>query len=366
MTGGKSGDTGLQSTELYGSKSISLPDLPSPRHGHVAFISADGHLAVCGGHTQGNYTPSCLVLDPLQEADSPRTWRHDVIHNLTEARHGSSAVTISIGTYVLGGAGSHQGHSSEVLLAGSKQWVTGPTLPKRFYDGCALPLPPNSFLIVHGDEIREFDSRLANSTSDLGWLPVHKWPRLKAEAFSGGGCAIIGQRLVVVGGVYGNNKVEVIDIDSRVQVDGPPMQQGRAYFSLALVGAGASATLLALGGKVSSDQGGKYSSVQSVEEYFTFSNTWKRSEDLAEARHHFGTVSLPAQLRCVADFPTISNGDIDCFGETYMPVGTSCAVNCTQEHGYHLENDDTTSVVCGWGSTWLTEAKCGKKNFLYN
>ena len=64
---------------------------------------------------------------------------------------------------------------------------------------------------------------------------------------------------------------------------------------------------------------------------------------------------LPPSLRCEGDLPTITNGAVECPGS--RGVGTTCSVTCTTE-SYVLGTTSST-VVCGWGSAWVTTATCG-------
>ena len=121
----------------------------------------------------------------------------------------------------------------------------------------------------------------------------------------------------------------------------------RFFFHLATVGEGAAQRLLAFGG-----QGGG----GSVEEWRPARGTWRTQElALASPRSYYGSVVLPPSLLCEGDLPTISNGAVECPGS--RGVGTTCSVTCTTE-SYVLGTTSST-VVCGWGSAWVTTATCG-------
>ena len=106
----------------------------------------------------------------------------------------------------------------------------------------------------------------------------------------------------------------------------------------------------------------------SVEEWGPARGAWG-AQDLALAtpRSYYSSVVLPPSLHCQDDLPTIHHGAVDC--PDSRGVGTTCDVTCTTEN-YRLDTTssglETTSsglestVVCGWGSTWVTRARCGQ------
>ena len=84
--------------------------------------------------------------------------------------------------------------------------------------------------------------------------------------------------------------------------------------------------------------------------------TWRTQElGLSSPRSDYGSVVLPPSLRCEGDLPTIPHGAVDC--PDSRGVGTTCSVTCTTDL-YVLETTSST-VVCGWGSAWVTRARCG-------
>ena len=93
-----------------------------------------------------------------------------------------------------------------------------------------------------------------------------------------------------------------------------------------------------------------------MEEWRPARGTWRTQElALASPRYQYGSVVLPPSLRCEGDLPTITNGAVECPGS--RGVGTTCSVTCTTE-SYVLGTTSST-VVCGWGSAWVTTATCG-------
>merc|ERR1719184_292525 len=112
--GGYDGNT-LSSAEVVNS-SCDFP-LPEARSGHISVTTKDGKTLVCGGRTDTDYISSCLQFDYLS-----KSWKeHSTL--LSNHRYLASAVTLSRGTYVLGGAEGSAGRSSEFLATGSTVWT---------------------------------------------------------------------------------------------------------------------------------------------------------------------------------------------------------------------------------------------------
>jgi len=104
--------TFLHSAEVLNS-SCDFP-LPEARKGHISVTTADGKTLVCGGRTNSGATSSCLQFDYQS-----KSWKEHS-HNLFQRTY-ASAVTLSRGTYVLGGF--RVSGSSELLATGSSVWT---------------------------------------------------------------------------------------------------------------------------------------------------------------------------------------------------------------------------------------------------
>ena len=253
-------DSRLASSELWPS-TCSFPDLPTPRTAHVTFLhqlspanqfgaSIPPKLVACGGLEgprgvqegscclNADASAECLVLNKVTS-----TWEPGVLGSLSQPRWRASLVSVSVGTYTLGGLGG-QGtlKSSKVLFAGETTWRKGPTLPMTFYHGCAVAISPTRFLVMRRDSstssgsIREYDNGTElGPTDDGGWLPANTWPELLSLRYSMMGCAVIGSKLVVAGG-SGNGghqrSTEVINIEARTIEYGEDMLEQRTWFHL--------------------------------------------------------------------------------------------------------------------------------------
>merc|ERR1719228_1148618 len=103
----------------------------------MSVTTTDGKTLVCGGFTPSGRTASCLQFDY-----ESKSWReHSTL--LSNYRYRASAVTLSRGTYVLGGEwGENARRSSELLTTGSSVWTQGPHIPGDGVSGsCVAKLP---------------------------------------------------------------------------------------------------------------------------------------------------------------------------------------------------------------------------------
>merc|ERR1712180_32604 len=119
------------------------------RYGHISVTTTDGKTLVCGGsvsliyHYTG-HSASCLQFDY-----ESKSWKeHSPL--LSQNRYGASAVTLSRGTYVLGGDYVVK-NSSEFLVTGSSVWTQGPQIPgEGMYHSCVAKLSDTEFVILGG------------------------------------------------------------------------------------------------------------------------------------------------------------------------------------------------------------------------
>merc|ERR1711962_1047751 len=113
----------LRSAEVLNA-SCDIP-LPESRAGHMSVTTVDGKTLVCGGSTSSGRTASCLQFD-----HQSKSWKeHSQL--LTKHRFYASTVTLSGGTYVLGGQDetSDAVSSSEFLATGSSVHGPGSSYP---------------------------------------------------------------------------------------------------------------------------------------------------------------------------------------------------------------------------------------------
>ena len=282
LTGGYSNSGMLASSEAIASHLCPAPPLPAARMRHLAAVTADGLLLVCGGTLGGNqYATSCLALDP-----ATGTW---AAHSeMVGSRVYSAAVTLAGGVYVLGGAGSAR-FSSELLATGATRWLAGPGVPgEGLEDACALPTSDTTFLAIGGfwslQQVLEFDT-----TKDT-WA---EWPAMEQGRY-GHRCAVTGNSAVVTGGADQRDdylaSTTVINLLTKTVTTAGSMATERFSHGLAMI----DGRLLAFGGF---DQ--QYTCLQEVEEWEEGSETWGAwGAGLATGRAEFGVTTLPRSAVC--------------------------------------------------------------------
>jgi len=167
--------------------------LPEWRSGHISVTTTDGKTLVCGGNTPSGYTASCLELDY-----ESKSWKeHSTL--LSNDRYLASAVTLSRGTYVLGGINS-AANSSEFLATGSSVWTQGPHIPgDGVCHSCVAKLSDTEFVILGGENDRT-QAKFYNVDSEV-W---REWPSgRELEGVYGHSCLGLGDIVLMAGGYYG-------------------------------------------------------------------------------------------------------------------------------------------------------------------
>ena len=261
LTGGWIGSR-LSSTEVFPSASgCTPPSLPAPRNNHVLFTTPEPNptIAVCGGYDGSNSLASCLTLDVEN-----KRWDDNTMGPLTMPRSSHAVVTLkNIGNYVIGGYLSNNRRTTEFLGQGFRQWVAGPDMTFDMNRPCAIVISDNSFLAIHGNDIREYEVNLANPTSDSGWQQPTKWPQLQTRRTAWPGCVKIGEKVIVSGGYNHPNSLattEVLDLETKkIEVAGE-LATPRIWFHIIKIVEAGLERYLAMGGAGSSYHG-------SVEEF---------------------------------------------------------------------------------------------------
>jgi len=148
--------------------------LPDRRFGHISVTTTDGKTLVCGGRTSSGYSPSCLQFDY-----ESKSWKeHSTL--LSKYRLASSTVTLSRGTYLLGGEDRTAKRSSKLLATGSSVWTQGPRIPGLgVTQSCAAKLSDTELVILGGRD-DPTQVRVYNEERDE-W---REWPRLTTEVIS--------------------------------------------------------------------------------------------------------------------------------------------------------------------------------------
>jgi len=218
---------------------------------------------------------------------------------LPQPRSSAAPVTIeNVGTYLIGGYSSSR--TSDFLAAGSTEWAAGPVIPVDMDEPCAVSISQLSFLIIHGNDIREYQVDTSNPTSSSGWQSASKFPQLQTSRRKQPGCSKIGDQVVIAGGVDSSGilrSTEVLNLSTRTIAYAGDMNSPRIYFHMATITMNGQQTLLALGGWL----GGSNSGLMSVEHFNTTTNTWTfASTGMVEARWQFEAVALPREILCPA------------------------------------------------------------------
>ena len=175
------------------------------------------------------------------------------------------------------------------------QWQEGPALPVDMRFPCSVEITPNSFLVIHGRDIREFDVAIAGPTSSEGWRKTGTWPSLKTWRSYQPGCAKIGQKIIIAGGLdegLALSSTEVLDLVNRRITPGMEMATPRRNFYLATIFRGGEQMLFAVSGLNGS------TGLNSVEERVEASSSWKPAANLTEKRSLESAVVAPKALLC--------------------------------------------------------------------
>ncbi len=288
LTGGNDGSNDLSSTVLY-PEGCSMPSMDEARYYHVTFLTRDSppRIATCGGYDGDDELKDCLVLRDGQ-------WRGGELDDLPEKTDNLASARLEDGVFLLGGYNTP--NSSVFLRANSRSWESGPGLPVAMRDGpCAAPIGLHSFLIVHGRDVYEFDTRVAGPTDDAGWRPKENWPQLQVERYEQPGCGVIKNMFVVAGGADSGwnywKSTEIIDLVTKKISFGGEMEKKRARFHLLSIGG----NLFAVGG---SYYDGGWNHLADVEEFVEETGTWKPAKSLDGRRRSYGGVAVTKDLFC--------------------------------------------------------------------
>jgi len=171
MAIGGHGDNMLSSAKVLNT-SCDFP-LPEPRYSHISVTTIDGKTLVCSGHTLNRYSISQFTESCLQFDYESKSWKeHSPL--LSKYRFQASAVTLSRGTYVLGGGERDASRSSEFLATGSSVWTQGPRISGQgVRKSCVAKLSDTEFVILGG----YYHSRQAQ-IYDEQTKEWREWPRL--------------------------------------------------------------------------------------------------------------------------------------------------------------------------------------------
>ena len=275
------------------------PSLLQGRSSHTLFTTAEPEprLSVCGGFNGSNLA-SCLVLNK-----ETGTWDGNRLGSLPQPRSWHTAVTLKIiGNYLIGGLGhSNSKRTTDYLALGSQNWVSGPQVPVEMWSPCSVVISETSFLVIYGNNIREYQVDIENPTSDDGWQEATKWPQLQTARYWWPGCAKIAMKIVIAGGYSGSTPLrstEVVDLETRTIQYAGDLNTARRSSHILTISTDGSEKTFAFGG---SDYDGSAIYYDSVEELDPDTMTWNTTPaKLVQKRSKFGAVALPRSLVCQA------------------------------------------------------------------
>ena len=283
----------LSSTEIYPAVSgCSPPALPEGRNAHSTFATtgASPKLVICGGNN-GGWTASCLVM-------TKQGFSEAMIGQLPQKRGYHAAVSVeNIGTYLIGGSLPGNARTTDFLQDGSTQWRAGPATPVIMSSPCVVKISNQSFLIIHGTDIREYEVDITDPTSSSGWQSATKWPQLQTSRTDNPGCSKIDNHIVISGGRSSSSgflqSTEVLDLTTNSLVYAGDLNSPRIFFHMAIITRDGQQLILAFGGYTGS------STLNSVEQFNPSNNSWTLvPTSMEEARRAFGAIVVPRELVC--------------------------------------------------------------------
>ena len=215
---------------------------------------------------------------------------------LPQPRGHSAAVSMeNIGTYLIGGPTSDMYRTTDFLPEGTTEWVAGPEIPVDMNYPCALSISQLSFLIIYGNDIREYDVDISNPLSSSGWQPATKFPQLQTRRELQPGCGKIGDQVVIGGGYDASgylSSTEVLNLSTRTISYAGDLNSPRGFFHMASITKNGEQMLLAFGGVDETS-----TAINSVEHFDN--NTWTLAPTtMQEARFYFGAMVTQREIVC--------------------------------------------------------------------
>ena len=218
--------------------------------------------------------------------------------DLPQPRSSAASVTIeNVGTYLIGGYPRSIRNTSDFLAARSTKWTGGPAIPVDMNFPCAVSISQLSFLIIHGNNIREYQVDILDPTSSSGWQSASKYPQLQTYRGRQPGCGKIGDQVVIGGGRDSSyqflRSTEVLDLSTRTIVYAGDLNSPRAYFHMATITVNGEQIMFAFGG---ADE--NWTTQNSVEQFDPKNNTWTLTTSMEESRYQFGAVAVAREHAC--------------------------------------------------------------------
>ena len=285
VVGGYDDNSRLNSVEVIGDKTCSLPQLPFGITWQPSIIlTNDNEILACGGG--GKNEKQCLVL-------KEQKWeKHS---DLNKERYHASAVTMPNGVYIFGGGSSKT--TSEFLPNGSTTWQPGPVIPDGHKDGCSVKILDLEILLIGGYDTKKRLIKLNTETNE--WTTLGELQ----EGRCAHACAVMKGKVIVSGGkkFYTEHltSTEVISLENPISSRTVGhLNEARRYHGLGIAHMNNEPTLLAFGGI--HYQNDVLNIRHSIERWNQDNETWTLATDmkLRENKYSFGFLSVPSHLIC--------------------------------------------------------------------
>jgi serine/threonine protein kinase/N-acetylneuraminic acid mutarotase len=319
--GGETPTRVLGQVESYSlaSKSWSrAPSMRTPRHG-IAVAAIERSLYSLGGaprpgHASASGTTEVLSLVPARAtgASSPSlragsTWRR--LPSMPTARQNMASTVLDGTIWVMGGLGSGSIGSRRVegydpVING---WKAGPNLPARLHHEMAVTYKDE--VVVIGGWIPDGSNPSAETSGRVYALRGGRWvilPSLKRPR-AAGAAAVVGDRIVVVGGQTGGRLVDATEVfDGKKWSVGANMPTPREHLAATSDGK----SLYAVGGRALSPD----KNSEALERYDPATDRWQRLPDMPTARGGLGAAIAGGRLFALGgETPTRVLGQVESY-----------------------------------------------------
>jgi len=196
----------------------SIPKYPEERLEHAVTGVVDGKIMSCGGYNRKYVNlASCYMLDGS-------TWRKQP--SMKHVRWGSAASMTNNGWLVTGGHDNNDNRlkSSEIFADGS--WKESVSLPWTFTGHCQIT--SKSGVIVAGYNWDTDRGKVGSFV--VGRLEAGEWKMLSSKRVNMRyyqSCELIGEeKLIIMGGNYYRNTMDILDLKSNTWSKGPEIPVG--------------------------------------------------------------------------------------------------------------------------------------------
>ena len=268
----------LKTVESIGFNAISINDLPTPNHGHCLLLTNTQTLLTFGGYRLVN--KKCYAyLD--------NTW---VYHStLLRPRVMSSAITMSDGVYVFGGAEFNYHKESEFLPNGSSTWQPGPKIPGLGVAASTVVKVSECELVIIGGSYSPRQVLKYNTHSKtwtfLADLKQDRKQHSSAKLFDG-------NILITGGGI--TNSSEVLNLSTMESRNAGWLPEPRHDHGLSCVNFCSTPEMIVFGGI--STYIHSYTHINTIQKWKA--KSWEAVPNLKLERRQFAYLTIPSYMLC--------------------------------------------------------------------